>query len=78
MSEFENKRFSQDNKSGLSLLTIILMMVVYRTLLLAGAFAIGHIAYAVHWSLAVLVSAAYFALIVRFWSPSKALDGNQI
>mgnify|MGYP003690381861 CR=1 FL=1 len=64
--------------SGLSLLVKILLMVVYRTALLASAFVIGHFAYMVHWSLALVVSAAAFAAILRFWSPSNVLDGNQM
>jgi hypothetical protein len=64
--------------SGFSLLAKILLMVVYRTLLLALVFFLGHLAYMVHWSLGILAAFLSFAFLIRFWSPSKVLDGSEI
>ncbi len=78
MSEEPNQTAIRKKASDLSLLVKILLMVVYRTALLASCFVIGHLAYMAHWSFALLFGAVAFAAITRFWSPSKVLDGNQV
>ena len=78
MSDPQQKSFSRRIVSRFSLIGKILLMVIYRTVLLAAVFIVGHLAYSVHWALALLVGALCFAFIVKFWSPSHVLDGNEI
>ncbi len=78
MSEEHQQTLIQKKVSGFSLLAKILLMVVYRTLLLAALFFLGHLAYMVHWSLAIVMALLSFAFLIRFWSPSKVLDGSEI
>ena len=78
MSEDQQQTFIKTRVGGISLLAKILLMVVYRTLLLAVLFFLGHLAYTVHWSLAILVGFLSFAFLIRFWSPSTVLDGSEI
>ena len=78
MSDDPNQTIIQKKANSFSLLVKILLMVVYRTVLLTSAFIIGHLAHMVHWSLAIVVSVAAFAIIVRFWRISNVLDGNDI
>ena len=78
MSEDQQKTFIKTRVGGISLWAKILLMVVYRTLLLAVLFFLGHLAYTVHWSLGILAGLLSFAFLIRFWSPSKVLDGTEI
>ena len=78
MSEPQPKTFSRRIVSRFSLIGKIFLMVVYRTVLLAAVFFVGHLANIVHWSLAILVAVLSFAFIVKFWSPSHVLDGSEI
>ena len=60
--------------SGLSVFGKIVMLTIYRTLVLVGLFFAGHMAFGIHWALAIVIGAAGLAAVMKFWSPSKVLD----
>jgi|GEM_PF-2437485 len=78
MSDSQQKTYIARTASKFSLIFKIFLMVVYRIVLLCGMFVVGHLAYGIHWALALFVGALSFAAIVKFWSPSNVLDGSEI
>jgi len=65
---------SDEKPTAISSFLRIAFVVVFRTLLIGACFFAGHLAFSVHWGLALLLIPVAIVALIKFWSPIHALD----
>jgi len=74
MSDTPSNQDSPTQDSAVTYFGKLLFVVVYRFLLMAAGFYVGHLAFLVHWSAALVLGPIVLLGLMKFWSPLDVLD----